>query len=38
MVQGRLLYGEVTDSNGTTQNTVSIVADDIIYFKNAWVL
>lgn len=35
MVQGRLLYGEVTDSNGTTQNTVSIVADDIIYFKNA---
>nr|CAG4642984.1 EOG090X0O5J [Evadne anonyx] len=35
MVQGRLLYGEVTDSNGGTQNTVSIVADDIIYFKNS---
>jgi len=35
LVQGRILYGEVTDSNGTTQNTVSIVADDIIYFKNA---
>lgn len=35
LVQGRLLYGEVTDSTGTTQNTVSVVADDIIYFKNA---
>lgn len=34
LVQGRIIYGETKDSEGVTRHTSSIVADDVIFFKN----
>lgn len=35
LVQGRIIYGEFTDAGGTVRTTTSIVADDVIHFKNS---
>lgn len=34
LVQGRIIYGEVKESDGQLRHTCSIVADDVIFFKN----
>ena len=31
LVQGRLIYGEMKDSEGQSRTTSSIVADDVIF-------
>jgi single-strand DNA-binding protein len=33
-VQGRIIYGEVKEPEGNLRYTCSIVADDVIYFRN----
>lgn len=33
LVQGRIIYGEIKDSDGQLRHTSSIVADDVIFFK-----
>lgn len=33
LVQGRIIYGEIKDSDGQFRHTSSIVADDVIFFK-----
>ncbi|XP_054164915.1 single-stranded DNA-binding protein, mitochondrial-like [Oppia nitens] len=35
LVQGRLSYGEITDTNGNTHQTTNIVADDIIFLSTS---
>ncbi len=34
-VQGRIIYGEVKEPEGNSRHTSSIVADDVIYFRNS---
>lgn len=34
LVQGRIIYGETKDTEGLSRHTSSIVADDLICFKN----
>nr|SVE73994.1 EOG090X0O5J [Daphnia atkinsoni] len=34
LVQGRIIYGEVKEPEGQLRHTSSIVADDVIFFKN----
>lgn len=34
LVQGRIIYGEIRDAEGQVKPTTSIVADDVIFFKN----
>jgi single-strand DNA-binding protein len=34
LVQGRIIYGEVKENEGNFRHTCSIVADDVISFKN----
>lgn len=33
MVQGKITYGEITDQQGAQKATTSIVADDVIFFR-----
>nr|CAG4646770.1 EOG090X0O5J [Macrothrix elegans] len=35
LVQGRILYGELKDSEGNSKTTASIIADEIIFFRNS---
>nr|SVE76196.1 EOG090X0O5J [Daphnia hispanica] len=34
LVQGRIIYGEVREPEGQLRHTSSIVADDVIFFRN----
>nr|SVE74618.1 EOG090X0O5J [Daphnia barbata] len=34
LVQGRIIYGEVKETEGQLRHTSSIVADDVIFFRN----
>nr|SVE70855.1 EOG090X0O5J [Daphnia similis]SVE72745.1 EOG090X0O5J [Daphnia similis] len=34
LVQGRIIYGEIKEPEGQLRHTSSIVADDVIFFKN----
>lgn len=33
MVQGKITYGEITDNEGKPRMSTSIIADDVIFFK-----
>lgn len=33
MVQGKITYGEITDQEGNQKPTTSIIADDVIFFR-----
>lgn len=35
MVQGKIVYGEVTDAKGIAHQTTTVVADDVIFVGNA---
>lgn len=35
MVQGKLTYGEITDQAGNQKPSCSIVADDVIFFRES---
>nr|SVE87188.1 EOG090X0O5J [Daphnia similis] len=35
LVQGRIIYGEIKEPEGQLRHTSSIVADDVIFFKNS---
>lgn len=35
LVQGRISYGELTDANGNSHQTTSIIADDIIFLSQS---
>nr|SVE78669.1 EOG090X0O5J [Daphnia lumholtzi] len=34
LIQGRIVYGEIKEPEGQLRHTSSIVADDVIFFKN----
>lgn len=34
LVEGRIIYGEIKDTDGNARATTSIVADEVIYFRN----
>ncbi|CAG2181757.1 unnamed protein product, partial [Oppiella nova] len=34
LVQGRISYGEITDANGVSHQTTSIIADDVIFLSS----
>lgn len=33
MIQGRLSYGEIVDAEGKQKPSTSIIADDVIFFR-----
>ncbi|XP_037947236.1 single-stranded DNA-binding protein, mitochondrial [Teleopsis dalmanni] len=35
MVQGKITYGEITDQQGNQKTSTSIIADDIIFFRES---
>jgi len=35
IVQGRIIYGEVKEPEGNLRHTCSIIADDVICFRNS---
>lgn len=35
MIQGKIVYGEVTDAKGVNHQTTTIVADDVIFVGNS---
>lgn len=34
LVTGKLTYGEITDQEGKTRQTTSIIADDVVFLQN----
>ena len=36
LVTGKISYGEITDQEGKTRMSTSIIADDVIFFSNQW--
>jgi len=35
MVQGKITYGEITDQQGNQKTSTSIIADDVLFFRDA---
>lgn len=35
LVTGKVTYGEITDHEGKSRLTTSIIADDVVFFQNA---
>lgn len=35
MVQGKITYGEITDQQGNQRTSCSIIADDVIFFRES---
>jgi len=35
MVQGKITYGEITDLQGNQKTSTSIIADDVLFFRDA---
>lgn len=35
MVSGKITYGEITDQEGKTRLTTSIIADDVVFLQGA---
>lgn len=33
MVQGKVTYGEITDQQGNQKTSASVIADDVIFFR-----
>lgn len=34
LVTGKISYGEITDQEGKTRLSTSIIADDVVFFQN----
>ena len=34
LITGKITYGEITDQEGKTRLTTSIIADDVVFFQN----
>jgi single-stranded DNA-binding protein len=35
LIQGKLMYGEITDAQGIQRTTTTIVADDVVFLTKA---